>query len=410
MLKSLTLRNYQSHKDTTLEFSPGVNVIVGSSRSGKTATLRALNWVLYNKPAGLAMCSYWNRTAKKLPKNPFSAMVEFDNISITRERGELFNGYKTSVGLEYEALGQTVPDDISSTFNLSEVNMQYQFSQPFLISESAAEIARFFNKTIKLDKIDSVLSSAEKKRREANKNIKDGKEALGSLQKEDEELAWIDAVEPLIVLAERSEKRLNDKRISRGTLFNFWVEIAGLQALVDSAPNNLDELLQKMQQSEDFDKKIEEKSVKEDNLKEIVENIRATSDIISSVPDTELLVKKMDCITTFDSEIEIKIDRETALKELISTINLQGKLLNIIVADDALMYALSCMVKAETFDRYLENKISLITPLESLINGIKSAEDQIKTQARAIVVYENQMPTTCPTCGKPLEGDSCGRD
>jgi len=59
MIKQLTIKNFQSHKKTKLEFSDGVNIIIGQSDSGKTAIIRALNWVVNNKPSGDSFRSHW---------------------------------------------------------------------------------------------------------------------------------------------------------------------------------------------------------------------------------------------------------------------------------------------------------------------------------------------------------------
>ena len=39
-IKRLHLRNFQSHPDTEVELSPGINAFVGASDQGKTATIR----------------------------------------------------------------------------------------------------------------------------------------------------------------------------------------------------------------------------------------------------------------------------------------------------------------------------------------------------------------------------------
>ena len=52
MIKSVELKNFQSHNQSRLEFCDGVNIIVGASDSGKSAILRGLFWVLYNNPNG----------------------------------------------------------------------------------------------------------------------------------------------------------------------------------------------------------------------------------------------------------------------------------------------------------------------------------------------------------------------
>ena len=59
MIKSLELFNFQSHAHTLIEFSDGVNIISGTSDSGKSAILRALRWVIRNEPSGLGVVSWW---------------------------------------------------------------------------------------------------------------------------------------------------------------------------------------------------------------------------------------------------------------------------------------------------------------------------------------------------------------
>ena len=51
-LKQITLKNFQSHKDSTIQLDRGLNAIIGPSDSGKSAIIRAIKWVLYNEPSG----------------------------------------------------------------------------------------------------------------------------------------------------------------------------------------------------------------------------------------------------------------------------------------------------------------------------------------------------------------------
>lgn len=64
MIKQLNIQNFQSHVDTTLEFSDGCNIIVGNSDSGKTAIIRALRWLVFHKPTGDEMRSHWGGKTK----------------------------------------------------------------------------------------------------------------------------------------------------------------------------------------------------------------------------------------------------------------------------------------------------------------------------------------------------------
>ena len=59
MLKSLKIENFQSHPDTEVEFADGVTAFVGESTHGKSAILRALKLLWYNKPNNISYISHW---------------------------------------------------------------------------------------------------------------------------------------------------------------------------------------------------------------------------------------------------------------------------------------------------------------------------------------------------------------
>lgn len=48
-IKSIIIKNFQSHANTELELCDGVNVILGNSDVGKTAILRALGWIFLDR-------------------------------------------------------------------------------------------------------------------------------------------------------------------------------------------------------------------------------------------------------------------------------------------------------------------------------------------------------------------------
>ena len=52
VISSLTLENFQSHKESKIVFDKGLTVIIGQTDQGKSAIIRALKWVLYNEPRG----------------------------------------------------------------------------------------------------------------------------------------------------------------------------------------------------------------------------------------------------------------------------------------------------------------------------------------------------------------------
>ncbi len=46
-LTEIKLENFQDHKDSTISLTNGINLIVGSSDAGKSAILRAVNFVFH---------------------------------------------------------------------------------------------------------------------------------------------------------------------------------------------------------------------------------------------------------------------------------------------------------------------------------------------------------------------------
>ena len=176
MFKSLELKNFQSHKDTRLDFGPGVNVIIGTSDSGKSSIFRGLRWLMYNRPLGDSFCSHWAK------KEATSITLEMDNNTITRSRENNKQKYLLD-GLELTAFKTDVPDEVSQALNIDSVNFEQQFDRPFLLDNSPGEVAQYFNKIAHLEKIDLSLKQLHQKNRVNNQL----KVELATRKKETEE-------------------------------------------------------------------------------------------------------------------------------------------------------------------------------------------------------------------------------
>lgn len=149
MIKSINIENFQSHKSTELEFHSGMNVIIGKSDSGKTAIIRALKWLITNRPGGDAFRSSWGGDT--------CVNIEVDNNIVSRNKTNKVNSYGFNE-MEFLAFGQEVPAEIISALNMNEINLQQQMDNVFLLSETSGNIAAHFNKVAKLDKIDKATS------------------------------------------------------------------------------------------------------------------------------------------------------------------------------------------------------------------------------------------------------------
>lgn len=184
MIKSIAIENFQSHEFTRLDLAEGVNAVIGPSDSGKTAILRAVRWLVDNRPTGEEFRSTWGgETAVQVE------VVDVDNVPVIveRVRGDDNNYYRIfwnadaiRAGEEcpadlFKAFGTGVPEEVSRLLNLSAINIHGQHDSHFLLSDSAGEAGRYLNSIIRFDKIDSSLSTiasiireekGEKERRE----------------------------------------------------------------------------------------------------------------------------------------------------------------------------------------------------------------------------------------------------
>lgn len=204
MINKVYIRNFQSHTKTILNFSKGLNVIAGSSDNGKTAIIRALAWVITNKPSGDAYRSWKGGDTR--------VTITLDNnIKVTRKKGAGINIYKMKN--TFKAFGTGVPSEIIKTLNLGEINIQYQYDKFFLVSASPGEVARILNKIVNLELIDTSLSFVQKKIREESAYISSITNELKTLQEEATTLDWLSGVNKDLKKAEKLEQTINKNKI-----------------------------------------------------------------------------------------------------------------------------------------------------------------------------------------------------
>jgi len=215
MIKKAIVSNIQSHKNTEMFFTPGINCIIGSSDNGKSAFLRALFWGIKNRPIGIDnLASHWARNEKGKLIDDISVEIHNDKGELKRLRNSTTNAYtlrkkESKEPRILEAVKTDVPDEVEAFFNLSETNIQHQQDAPFLLSASSADVARFFNRIVRLDIIDRVLGNAENMRRKNKQELEAVTKQYTSLLEQDEKLNWIEDINKYIEKLESVENRLS---------------------------------------------------------------------------------------------------------------------------------------------------------------------------------------------------------
>jgi len=162
MIDKLTIKNFESHKRTTLEFEDGINVIVGQSDTGKSSVLRALYWLFFNKPSGDSYRSSWGGTT--------SVTATVGEHEITRLKSDKENLYIIN-GEEISSFGQGVPEVLTSILSIQDINIQKQMDSPFLLSMKPGDRAKFLNKIVDLSRIDEYVKEINSRVRETKSSI-----------------------------------------------------------------------------------------------------------------------------------------------------------------------------------------------------------------------------------------------
>ncbi len=200
MVERLYIKNFQSHKETDIQFLPGVNVIIGSTDSGKSAIMRALKMAVLNKPAGADMRSHWGGET--------SVLVEFAEGNVVERVKGTQEIYRLNE-MEFKAFRTDIPEEIKDAVNISEQNFQGQLDSPFLLSNTSGEVASFFNQIARIDKIDTSLKAVQSWLNKLASKLSHEQDSWEQKQVDLAAFSYIDALEEEVEELEEMENRKN---------------------------------------------------------------------------------------------------------------------------------------------------------------------------------------------------------
>ena len=211
MITRIELHNFQSHKDTVIDFTSGVNVITGESDNGKSAVIRAVRWVVENQPSGTdKVNSSWNDSFK----NPLSVRIYTEDGWVERIRTKNRNGYTVCKGdgkpVDLSAVGRNVPPEVINFFNLSDVNFQWQLDPPYLLSKTSGEASRYLNEIVHLDSIDSLMSIADSDKRQVSSEQKTVEDDIKAYTEQLESLNWVDDADFLYQRVKKLDEKCSE--------------------------------------------------------------------------------------------------------------------------------------------------------------------------------------------------------
>jgi len=350
MISKLRILNFQSHRDSTLDFHEGVNVIVGASDCGKTSIIRALRWLIWNRPGGEAFRSSWGGETNV-------DLYLDDDVNIERTKGKE-NLYSISQSKEvkvFKAFKTDVPEPIEKAINMDETNIQHQLDSPFLISATPGEVSAYFNRIAHLEQIDAGLKSTQQEIRALTNKKQSDKDRIKELQTELEEYEYLDKFEMDLEALEQDEGTLI-------TLVNSRRQLETVLTDIDSTISEIEEVSTLPQHEKQVDAllKLHEK------LKTVLSDFKAMMDLTSTI---HYLHSDMG-----------EIEKKTALES-----NVDGVL--------------------QLYDKKKEVEWDYDV-LESSITLIERTQQDIEITKKFIIkkeeIFHREMPDICPLCETKL--------
>jgi DNA repair exonuclease SbcCD ATPase subunit len=344
-IKQIDIKGFQSHSNSVLKLDDNVNVVVGSSDSGKSAVLRALNLIINNQPSGNSFISNWSKSVE--------VKLETKDFTVIRYKDKKDNYYKLD-DEKYEAMGKgKVPEEISKLLNFTELNIQTQMEAPFLLSSSPGEVARYLNKIVHLDKIDTCLSNLESKKRGFKRELEYKTKEQEKLESDLEYYNRLDSFEKDIKRLEKLEANFRDKKKQYTDLYLLMSNIVEIEKS-KIKHNNIIKLEKEIDSLLAIYKDIKEKKKQHDNL-------CLLTDSMIEINQEQVKHKK---IVKLEKEVDSLIDKNNTVKELK---NNKHELANVV-------------------QRIISHKEAIETQKEIL----KELEEE----------FHEIFPETCPLCGR----------
>ncbi len=198
MIEKIEIQNFQSHKRTILELTPGLNVVIGPSDSGKSAIIRALRWLFENRPLG------WNFKSSFAGKNePTVVKVKFDDGNVvTRFRSQDHNCYRVN-RRTLSAIKSKVPDEVSQVCGIPDFAIQSQFDRCFLLQDYPSEVARQLNQVTNLEVIDQLYHEMQVEMNSLRQEINRLQSQESELKYEQQKLSFVPQYRKLLARLEK---------------------------------------------------------------------------------------------------------------------------------------------------------------------------------------------------------------
>ncbi len=367
-IKSVHIKNFQSYKDQVINLEPGLNLLVGTSDSGKSAILRAISFVLYNYPKKDTLIHFGEKET--------SVTLEFsDGVKVTRIKGDGRNAIiavdANGKKIEKEKIDTEIPDEIKELlgnppqddFN-GLISYADQFSKMFLVDLSPSELPRSLSNLTGIEVLE-----------ESAKKLMQNYKAIDKLNKSDElEL-----------------KKLKKELEGYDILDKHTEDISSIEAMIEKVSNIETEIAQ-MEPFCEIDMNVKEEDISGIDL--MLARIKSTRSEIKALTEIVDQINKLQIFSLLNEHVDVNPDGINGLLDLVQT--LKGKVKN-------------CSVVCKNIDdlnQRIKNYDTIKESGQRLTEDYKSLSSELESQKKEHMDLREKMikeNILCDKCGGVLK-------
>jgi len=385
----LSLKNFQSHKETALQFDKGVNVIVGVSDSGKSAILRALRWLWTSRPLG----DYFVHWGEK----DCSAKLKINGNEIIRGKEKKQNYYSVN-GKVLEAMKAEVPAEVSQALQLEDINWQGQRDLDFLLSLSPLEASKYIQKLCGLEAVLPILATLASMELENKKKAKDVEE-----QKENVSIK-LKAFEGFPIVAQKEQELaelLEQKEKLEAAIFKLSEEIqnmkvCGTKLRIGAQIPKMYQLTEEIKKQSLFLEYNKPRIAQLENLCIDFGMVLSKKEKFANIGNMAVVANKLGDLLRIRQQLQPIAHLEAVVascKALAGLAKANPLMPEINLVIDRLRVAKEARLGLEAKDKEITNIISMIVWVRQDLRKNMADLEQAK----------KELPKVCPVCGKELE-------
>lgn len=412
MIDSIKLFNFQCHANLTLDCDR-ITTLVGPSDSGKSAILRAIDWVLFNH--GTAS-TYLKRGTKTV-----AAQIIIDGNSIVRSSKN--NSYKFN-DLEYHAVGKAIPEDIAEFLKVSEDNIQRQHNSLYWFTESGSAIMANLNRIVDLSKLDEWTHTAQSKIRQQTQKEAVLTETISNQEKMIESLQDVPAFDQQLTDIETRytnlnalNKRYNQIKAMRDGIAGLTEQVRTMRQYVQAIQSLVESMSRIIQHKQKADKirttlhtlsGIQKQLTLRTELSTLLTNVQTNQQLSNKQLLLSGLMQKIKQCSVQHQPLCVFIQSlQSLLKqhEALSTLQTKQTLINKVLSFHYPPSPLSLQTTLATLQQQQSKYKQLKRDLQAWCTCTKNVKTKQQTYTTLQTDFTTQLDGHCPICGQVYCGE-----